>query len=317
MDNVKKLIEAYDTIIIHRHTRPDLDAMGSQIGLSEAIKATYPSKKVYIVGEENKYQFVGKMDTISDDVYKDALAIITDVAVKALVSDDRYQLAKEILVIDHHTNSSDIENAHMLIDSTFSSASELIATFIFDYHLQLTKKGTTALFGGIVTDTGRFFYPSITDHTFLIASLLIKQGADFKMIYDNLYIEDLESKKMKSYFVNKFEITEHNVAFMMNDLDVFEKFNVDTFTISRGMVNVMSGIEGINIWVNFTYDKENNCVLAEIRSRDCIVLDIAKEYGGGGHNMACGATLKDFDEAKEMLNELDKLSMEVFYGTNN
>lgn len=316
METIKKLIESYNKIIIHRHTRPDLDALGSQIGLMEAIKATYPSKEVYVVGDENKYSFVGSMDTIDDEVYNNALAIITDVAVKALTSDDRYNLAKEVIVIDHHTNTSDIEGATLLIDSSFSSACELVTTFIKKQGFKVSKKGATALFGGLVTDTGRFFYPSITSNTFNVAAYLLEQGADFKFIYDNLYIEDLESKKMKSYFSNKFETTKHNVAYLMNDSDVFEKFNVDTFTISRGMVNVMSGIEGINIWVNFTYDKENNKVLAEIRSRDCITVDIAKKYGGGGHNMACGASLKDFDEAKEMLKDLDERSKEIFYGNN-
>lgn len=317
MNTVKRLIEQYNTIIIHRHTRPDLDAMGSQIGLGEAIKLTYPEKKVFLVGEENKYQFVGRMDDINDDTYENALAIITDVAVSHLISDNRYKLAKELIVIDHHTNMSDLDNAYTIIDSKYSSASELIADLIFKMGFKLSQKGATALFGGMVTDTGRFFYPSITANTFLIASKLIECGADFKMIYDKLYIEDLDSKKMKSYFANKFEITAHNVAYLMNDLDTFEKFDVDTFTISRGMVNVMSGIEGINIWANFTIDRENNCVLAEIRSRDCVVVDIAKKYGGGGHNMACGATLKDFNEARMLLNDLDVLSMEVFYGKNN
>ncbi len=45
-------IKAYQTVIIHRHLRPDPDALGSQIGLAELTKKAYPDKKVYVVGEE-------------------------------------------------------------------------------------------------------------------------------------------------------------------------------------------------------------------------------------------------------------------------
>ena len=43
-------IEQYDTIIIHRHIRPDPDAYGSQMGLKTLIEANYPNKQVYAVG---------------------------------------------------------------------------------------------------------------------------------------------------------------------------------------------------------------------------------------------------------------------------
>ena len=70
-------IKEYGTIIIHRHGRPDGDALGSQIGLKESILATYPYKKVYAVGDINpKVSFIGDVDVISDDVYKNALVYL-------------------------------------------------------------------------------------------------------------------------------------------------------------------------------------------------------------------------------------------------
>ena len=102
------------------------------------------------------------------------------------------------------------------------------------------------------------------------------------------------------------QLTEHNVAYMVNDKDVFEKFDVDTFTVSRGMVNLMAGIEKVNIWCNFTYDVASGKVFGEFRSRDIVIVDIAKKYGGGGHECACGATIDNFEVAMEMLKEFDK-----------
>ena len=45
-------IKEYDTIIIHRHIRPDGDCIGSQRALKEAIQLNFPNKMVYAVGDE-------------------------------------------------------------------------------------------------------------------------------------------------------------------------------------------------------------------------------------------------------------------------
>ena len=111
----------------------------------------------------------------------------------------------------------------------------------------------------------------------------------------------------KNYFQNKMQLTKNNVAYMFNDKDVFEKFDVDTFTVSRGMVNLMAGIDIVKIWANFTYDTKIDKVICEFRSRDISIVDIAKKYGGGGHACACGATISSFEEAKLILNDFDKL----------
>ena len=84
-------------------------------------------------------------------------------------------------------------------------------------------------------------------------------------------------------------------------------FDVDLFTVSRGMVNLMAGIDKVKIWANFTYNKETGKVLGEFRSRDIVIVDIAKKYGGGGHACACGATIDSFDVAYEVLKDFDRL----------
>lgn len=51
-EQILEQIKRYDTIIIHRHQRPDPDAFGSQLGLKEILKASFPEKKIYAVGKE-------------------------------------------------------------------------------------------------------------------------------------------------------------------------------------------------------------------------------------------------------------------------
>ena len=58
-----------------------------------------------MVGERSDFvDFVGKVDTITDDVYQGALSIVVDTAVKDRISDSRYTLGKEIIKIDHHNS---------------------------------------------------------------------------------------------------------------------------------------------------------------------------------------------------------------------
>lgn len=98
-------IKAYDTIIIHRHVRPDPDAYGSQAGLKEMIRKSFPEKNVYIVGEsEPSLEFLAQMDEISDDTYKNALVIVCDTANAARISDQRFDLGNQLIKIDHHPN---------------------------------------------------------------------------------------------------------------------------------------------------------------------------------------------------------------------
>ncbi|WP_246819817.1 bifunctional oligoribonuclease/PAP phosphatase NrnA [Aerococcus sp. HMSC035B07] len=53
MEDILQAIEAYDTIIIHRHQRPDPDALGSQLGLKAVLEATYPEKKYMQLGKRS------------------------------------------------------------------------------------------------------------------------------------------------------------------------------------------------------------------------------------------------------------------------
>ena len=74
------------------------------------------------------------------------------------------------------------------------------------------------------------------------------------------------------------------------------------------MVNVMSDIKGVDIWVNFTETEEN--VLVEIRSNQYTVQPIAVKYGGGGHAKACGASVKDKATAMSLLEDLNAVIKE-------
>jgi bifunctional oligoribonuclease and PAP phosphatase NrnA len=298
-------IKKYQNIVIFRHLRPDMDATGSQYGLSLILKENFPEKKVYVVGDTAGMTYNAKMDIIDDEVFEKALAIIVDVAVSHMVSDDRYTLAKERIIIDHHQNETDIDHNIYYRDPSFGSAAEMIIDWIQTHHLKVTKEAATYLYGGMVTDTGRFMFLNKPTQTFSLAAYICKFDPDIQDFYDYIYTETLKKRQTKNLFSN-FEVTEHGVAYRKNEHELILKSGLEFQTVSRGMVNQMAGIKEIPIWVNFTEDIENNVIVGEFRSRGITIVDIAKKYGGGGHDQACGASLKNWDEVEQILKDLDE-----------
>ena len=305
-EKVKLLLDKYSRIIIHRHKNPDGDAYGAQLGLKRIIELNFPNKEVYAVGDENTFNFLGSMDIIPDDYYKGALAIVVDVCITSMVSDERFQLADEILVLDHHLNQPDFK-CQSIIDPNHISSAGLIATIFIEKDYKFDSISATRFLTGIITDSGRFVYPRTSSKTFETAAYLIRQGADLNWIYKHIYIVDLNYKKLKGYFLNNFKITENNVAYMKNDKTVKDMFGVTTFTVSRAMVNQMGGMRDINFWVNFT-EEDNGIIQVELRSAKESIVHIARKYGGGGHALACGCQLNSFDEIDKVLKDLDDFS---------
>ena len=303
-------IKKHDTIVIHRHEKPDGDAMGSQIGLRHIILENFPEKKVFTVGDSSRFlSFMenSAMDTISDDIYENALAIILDCGSSHLISDSRYSMAKTKARIDHHIFCEKIADDEV-IDQSFESCCGMITEFAAESGLKIPSSAATALFTGLVTDSGRFRYDSTNARSLRLASLLLEAGADADNLYRNLYSDTYENKLMRAKFTLKIKFTEKNTAYIYTTKKEVEELGADIFSISRGMVGVMSDMKGVRIWVNFT--ETDNGVLCEIRSDGININPVAVKYGGGGHAKASGATLNDREMAMALLHDLDELNTE-------
>ena len=309
-EKILELIQSYDKIIIHRHKKPDGDAIGSQVGLKHIIKANFPEKTVYTVGDHaGRYAFIedSATDEIADSEYADALAIILDTSAPALISDDRYTTAAATARFDHHIFVEQIAETEVT-DTSFESCCGLITAFAKECNLTLTPIAAKALYTGMVTDSGRFRYDSTTPKTHNLAAHLLAVGFNTGDIYRNLYSDDFTFIRLRAQFVLKIQFTDKNVAYIYTPADETKSYGVDTFTISRGMVNVMGEIKGVDIWVNFTETDEG--VLCELRSSKYNINKIAVKYGGGGHEKASGATLKNREEAMAMLADLNAIMEE-------
>lgn len=304
-------IRMHDCIIIHRHSNPDGDALGSQIGLKQILQKNFPHKRVLAVGDSSRrFGFMdgSQMDLVPDEAYQGALAVILDTSAKALISDDRYSLAERSVRIDHHIFCEQIADVEVT-DTSFESCCGMIAAFAMESGLALTPEAAKALYTGMVTDSGRFRYDSTSDRTFRLAAFLMEQKFDTNDIYSNLYADDFAVIRLRAEFVLKIQFTGNNVAFIYTDEAQMKALKVDSFTVSRGMVNTMAEIRGVHIWVNFTETERG--VLCEIRSNRYNINPVAVKYGGGGHAKASGATVKSREEAMKMLADLDAMAGET------
>ena len=300
-------IKEFDTIVIHRHSNPDGDALGSQIGLKNIIKENFPEKTVYVVGDMTaRFSFMedSEMDTVEDSVYENALAIVLDTSASHLISDERYKSAKATARMDHHIFCEKICETEVT-DTSYESCCGLITEFAIKCGLRLNPLAAKSLYTGMVTDSGRFRYDSTTSQTFRLASRLLEEKFDTGEVYAGLYADDFEHVKLRAQFVLKINFTECNVAYIYTTKEELASYGVSTFTISRGMVGTMGDLRGVDIWINFTETDEG--VLAELRSSKYNINPVAVKYGGGGHQKASGATLKDRAEAMMMLEDLNEI----------
>ncbi|MDQ0208109.1 DHH family phosphoesterase [Alkalicoccobacillus murimartini] len=301
------MISQHKTIIIHRHVRPDPDALGSQLGLATILKEAYPEKAIYSVGEtESSLVFLGEMDSIPDEAYSEALVIVCDSANQDRISDHRFNLGSKVIKLDHHPNEEPYGDV-MWVDITASSTSEMIVELVENSeHLTLSKQSALLLYAGIVGDTGRFRYPNTKPETLRRTALLLEQEIEVNDFYAELYKRDLKMTRLEGYVLQHFEIHDQKVGVMKLKKEVLESFGV-TSNESSQLVNVFSSVEGLKTWVFFV--EEEDRIRVRLRSRGPIINGIAAEHEGGGHTMASGATAAySWEETEEIVSKLIRIS---------
>ncbi|NMA91136.1 MAG: bifunctional oligoribonuclease/PAP phosphatase NrnA [Amphibacillus sp.] len=304
---IREKIKQNDKIIIHRHVRPDLDAIGSQVGLATWIRDNFPKKQVYCVGEDDQsLSYLATMDQIEDDTYKDALVIVCDTANHPRIDDDRYHLGKEIIKIDHHPIVDQYGHINW-VDTEASSTSEMIYQLITENHDQeykLTTKVAQLIYAGIIGDTGRFLFPSTTPRTFEVASELVKYPFDRSEIYQNLYELEPHIAKLQGRLLDQLAIDETGVVGIKLTKELLDKYQV-TVDQSSSLIQVYGNIKGINCWAMFV--EEDDQIRVRIRSKGKKINHVAEQFNGGGHPLASGATVYSWEEADQLLATLKQV----------
>lgn len=311
-------IEQYDTIMLFRHFRPDGDCKGATMGLREILRLSYPQKHVYLINDDHSdyLAFMGEEDApVADEVYTDALGIALDTATPDRIYNKKYTLCKELIKIDHHIEVVPYGDLSW-VEADRSSASEMVVKFYdtFRDRLKINSRAAEYLYIGMVTDSGRFQYSSVSGDTLRLAGLLLDVGFDTERMYAHLQLKDLDELKFKAHVLKKMRITKNGVAHVYIDRVTMEKFRLNAEAASN-CVSAMSDIKGCLCWIAFIDSLDDDKIRVRLRSRFVAINRLAENFRGGGHAQASGATLLEKGEMRKLLLQADKLVKE--YKENN
>ena len=306
---IYKEIKKYDTIVIARHIGADPDALASEFALKELIKNKFPKKNIYAIGNpSNRFKFMGALDKVDTIDTKNSLLIVLDTPDLKRIDGAKVNDYKSVIKMDHHPMVDDFGNIQ-LIDDSASSTSQLILEFILKNRLPLTESIAKNLYIGIVSDTGRFMHNYTSSKTFeLVTKMLKKTKLDFTKIYEPLYMRPLAEFRFQGYIYENIEITENGLAYIKITDDLLKEYEVDSAS-SGNIISELKCIDEILVWVFLTEDKKSNLIRANIRSRGPVINEVAASYGGGGHKFASGARLSSWEDAENLINDLELIAL--------
>lgn len=299
-------IEDNDTIVVFRHVNPDGDAYGSQWGLVQYLRDTYPHKKVYGVGHSggSTAHLFPQPNQISDEIIAGSLAIITDTSNRERIDDERYQLAQTIIKIDHHPEV-DAYGHFNIVNSNKSSASEMISEFVRFHNDEKPVSINTAtyLITGMKTDTLSFSTHSVTWTTFDQAAYLMRSGAiNMSQLSDEILSVDDNVFEYVTYLRSHRQTDlDKKLVYVYVEEDILEKYHI-TSSQAKEYVNTFKQNKEAKVWAILVAEEDTYNV--SLRSRGFTINDIATKYGGGGHPVACAARHLKFEQTQELLKDL-------------
>lgn len=293
----------YDKIVIFHHIRPDGDCLGSQFGLREALRNTFPQKEVLAIGDrQGLFDFLElEHDQIpSIEFMNNALAVIVDANYRERIQNQELlDNFKETLRIDHHPNEDDLPNVTRWIDASYVAAAQMVAELVIDFDFKINQNSATPLYLGIHTDSGGFKFQKTTAKTFRTVAKLVELGANKDLINKSLSLSTLNDIKFNSFVVNSLKSVENVVYSVITQKDLKSHHMSD----QSGMrPNLIGNIQGFPIWVTFL-EEESSKIRVEFRSNGPVVRNVAVKWNGGGHEQASGAMIDNLNQVIDVVND--------------
>ncbi|MDR2162619.1 MAG: 30S ribosome-binding factor RbfA [Clostridiales Family XIII bacterium] len=308
-------LHAAETIRIFPHENMDGDTLGSSVALCLALRETGKDCSV-IVNEKIpdniafiEYGCVERVD--SNDMRQEAelsdpeesayngatyegydLAVLMDVGETARITGrkDLFSNGFRTMCIDHHVSSRPVYD-YNLIDISASATGELIYGIIRAMGVRISVQISTAIYVGIITDTGRFQYSNTTARALKIAAELLEAGVQpnevSTEVYQNVRIEKM---LLENAVMSTMEMVANGkgvVAYMTRDmLEGAGSIEEET----EGIAEKLRGIRGVEVSV-FARETEDGRTKGSLRSKHYYdIAQLATRFGGGGHVRAAGFT---------------------------
>ena len=289
------LIEEAGSIAIAGHVRPDGDCVGAVTGLYNYIKDNWPDKEtdIYLEDFADVYLYAPGAEKARHTIRKDKiydLFVILDVSDKERigVAGEYLGTAKKTICIDHHISNSGVAQTDY-IRSDMSSASEVLFT-LFEED-KISKETATALYIGIICDTGCFKHSNTTRKTMETAGVLMEKGARSDVLIDAVfYSKTFMQNKLLGKCLDEavLELGGKCIVCLVTRA-MLNEFNADSKDL-EGVIDQLRVTKGTEVAVLMTQIKAGEYKLSMRSNGKVDVNKVCAAYGGGGHILAAGAT---------------------------
>jgi len=297
IDRILDAIREAKTICVVGHMRPDGDCIGSQLGLTLALRAE--GKKVVCWNQDSvpaKYRFLDPDKEFEKPRSGEAfdLVIATDCAsYERLGSVVEFIKERKLLInIDHHESNTRYGEVNW-ISPREPSSGELIYRLLKTARWPITKQIADLLFTAVSTDTGSFQYPNTRPGTFHVGAELVTRGANLAKICDEVYQSfPLSRARLLKHVYNKFKLTHGDrIAYFWLKKADLSRTGAET-NDTEGLIDHIRAIEPVVVACVFE-EIEPELTRISLRSKNNAVnvSDIAGQFGGGGHPAAAGARI--------------------------
>ncbi len=297
IDRILEAIRSSKTFCVVGHVRPDGDCVGSQLGLTLALKNQ--GKQVVCWNEDcmpQKYEFLDPDHLFERPKTGEEFdcVLATDAAsferlgkVGACVS-----RRKLLINIDHHASNTRYGDLNW-VSAREPSAGELIFRLLKVAKWPITKPIADCLFTAVSTDTGSFQYATTRPATYHAAGDLVSRGADLATICQEVYQSYPVSRvRLLRHVYNHFRLTHQNqIAYFWLKKSDFARSGADSCD-SEGLIDHIRAIAPVVVACVFE-EIEPQLTRVSLRSKSprVNVNEIAAQFGGGGHIAAAGARI--------------------------
>ena len=317
---LEELIKESEQVMIMGHKNPDIDAVGSALGIYRLARSL--EKRANIVATTEGLALRELMQSLSEDEeYKDViinkevadnkitpetLLIVVDTNKSTYVEmPELLEKTNKIAIIDHHRRSTDfIKESILTFHEVYASSAAELVTEVLQYteaQPKLTTLEAEALYAGIMMDTKNFTFKTGV-RTFEAAAYLRKYGIDIIKV-KKWFQTDLETYKKIMNIIEKTEIYK----------DVIGISTYESEDASAGLVCAKAADELLtigSITTSFVIGTTENGISISGRSVGEINVQIILEkMGGGGHSTVAGVQIQGktiYEVKQELLQRIDE-----------
>ncbi len=307
MNPFQKIIQAVNSaenIVVTAHKSPDGDSIGSSMAVYHWLKSK--GKKVRVCHPDAFPKFLGWLPQVEEILnFEDSSEEILQIIEKAdlifaldynhpsrLGAQMEYVLEgrrEQIVMIDHHLDPADFASFSVSQPEVCSTA-QLVYELIEQDEVKLTVESGTAIYLGIMTDTGSFRFNSVSPRTHEILAGLLSIGVNHTAVHEAVYGQNsLNQIRLRSYALcNNLEIiNEGKVALLWLTEEELNRFHYEKGD-TEGLVNMALSVTGVKMAV-FMVEKEGKVKMSFRSKEDQAVNQFAKDFfDGGGHAYASG-----------------------------